>query len=137
VGSATRSLAKTVTKTLQVFCLKENSIAVALMVTFVTLVEAAPGTEITARMKRMHSNMSQLHLMLLFDVIHKLHYGYNNNVTVVLHNFIFRFRYLLLQSDIRSIICALYAYYFYSLFRIRQISKARRNYFMSFYSVEQ
>jgi hypothetical protein len=78
VGSATRFLAKTVTKTLKVFCLKENSITVAMMVKLMTLVAAAMGMESTVRMKRMHINMIQFHLMLLLDVIHKLHYGFNN-----------------------------------------------------------
>jgi hypothetical protein len=69
---------------------------VAPMVKLVTLVTAATGMESKVRMKRMHSNMSQLHLMLIFDVIHQLYYDYNKNTTVVLHNFIFSFTYLLL-----------------------------------------
>jgi hypothetical protein len=66
------------------------------MVTLVTLVAEATGMESKVRMKRMYINTSQLHFVLLLDVIHKLHYGYNNNVIIFLHNCIFSFTYLLL-----------------------------------------
>jgi hypothetical protein len=88
VGSVTRFLTKTVTKTLEVFNLKEKIILVIMMVRLMTLVAAAMVMESTARMKKTHINIIQLHLMLFLGVIQQLHCGYNNYVTVILHNFI-------------------------------------------------
>jgi hypothetical protein len=98
------------------FCLKEKSIIVVRMVRLVTLMAAEMEMGSSVKTKMTHSNISSSHLKLILGVIQQLHCGHNNCVTVVLHNFIFSFTYIILHEMYN--VCTIWMLYLLSILNL-------------------